>query len=194
MMNMQMNKQRMGFILLLILLFTFMLGYGLANVAKSNKIWTGSRKPALNIVNIERRIQKDTPVIFEKEYQRSAKVIVSEFPYQEDIIGKTLTEIRKKYSIANGFTIYWQDTNLMIHQSLDDWSPGDKQTLRLKEYRGMVAVYQGYDEKNDGLLRVTAIRFSTLPTQIQQSIREGKYEFKDEQALNDALENMDEYI
>ena len=189
-----MNKQRMGFILLLILLFTFMLGYGLANVAKSNKIWTGSKKPAINIVNIERRIQKDTPVIFEKEYQLSGKVIVSKFPYQEDIIGMTLTEIRKKYSIANGFTIYWQDATLMIHQRLEGWAPEDKSKLRLKEYRGMVAVYQGPDKQNDGLLRVTAIKFVTLPTQIQQSIREGKYEFKDEQALNDALENMDEYI
>jgi len=188
------NKQRTGFFLLLILLFTFMLGYGLANVAKSNKIWTGSRKPAINIVNIERSVQKDTPVIFEQEYQRSAKVIVSEFPYQADIIGKTLTEIRKKYSITNGFTIYWQDATLMIHQRVNDWSPGDKSKLRLKEYRSMVAVYQGPDEENDGLLRVTAIRFETLPTQIQQSIREGKYEFEDEQALNDALENMDEYI
>ncbi len=189
-----MNKQRTGFVLVLILLLTFMLGYSLANVARSNKIWTGSRKPAINIVNIERRIQKDTPVTFEKEYQRSAKIIISEFPYKDDIIGKTLTEIRKTYTIANGFTIYWQDATLMIHLSVDDWAPGDKQKLRLKEYRGMVAVYQGPDVKSDGLLRVTAIKFSTLPTQIQQSIREGKYEFKDEQALNDALENMDEYI
>ena len=82
----------------------------------------------------------------------------------------------------------------MIHQSLDDWSPADKSKLRLKEYRGMIAVYQGPDAENDRLLRITAIRFSTLPKQIQQSISAGKYEFKDEQALNDALENMDEYM
>lgn len=189
-----MNKQRMGIILILILLFTFMLGYGLAYVAQNNKNWTGTRKPAMNTVNIERRIQKDTPIIFEREYIQSAKVIVSEFTYKDDIIGKTLTEIRQKYSKANGFTIYWQDTTLMIHQRVDDWSPGDKNKLRLKEYRGMVGVYEGPDARHDRLLKVTVIHFSTLPTQIQQSIREGKYEFKDEQALNDALENMDEYI
>lgn len=189
-----MNKQRTGFILLLILLFTFMLGYGLAYVAQNKGIWNGSRKPAMNVSNLERRIQKDTAVIFEKEYKRSGKIVVAEFPYKEDIVGKTLTEIRKKYSSSNGFTVYWQDENLMIHQIMEDWSPGDKNKLRLKEYRGMVAVYQGPAKDQDKLLRVTAIKFATLPTQIQQSIREGQYEFKDEQTLNDALENMDEYI
>lgn len=189
-----MNKQRMGFILLLILLFTFMLGYGLAYVAQNTKIWNGSRKPVTNTVNVERRVQKDTPIVFEKEYKRSGKVVVSEFTYKNDIIGKTLKEIRQKYSSTNGFTIYWQDTTLMIQQCLDDWSPGDKGKFRLKEYRGMIAVYQGPDAENDRLLKITAIRFSTLPTQIQQSICAGQYEFKDEQALNDALENMDEYI
>lgn len=189
-----MNKQRTGFILLLILLFTFMLGYGLAYVAQNKGIWYGAKKPAMQISNVERRIQKDTPIIYEREYERSGKVVVSDFPYKEDIIGKNLTEIRKKYSTANGFTISWQEKTLMIHQHMEDWSPSDKNKLRLKEYRGMLAVYQGPTEDNDRLLRVTAIKFKTLPTQIQESIREGQYEFKDEQALNDALENMDEYI
>lgn len=189
-----MQKQKMGFVLLIILLFTFMLGYNLANVVQNKGIGRGTKKPALNIENIERHIKIDTPVIFEKEYQRSEKIIVSEFPYKEDIIGKTITEIRKKYNTANGFTIYWQGENLMIHQKLDDWSPLDKGKLRLKEYHGRVAVYQGTDKENDKLLRVTDIKFATLPTQIQMSIRAGEYEFNDQQALNDALENMDEYI
>lgn len=189
-----MNKQRTGVILLLILLLTFLVGYGLAYVVQNKDILTHSKKPAMNISNVERKVQKNTPVIFEKEYQYSAKVIASEFPYKEEINGKNLTEIRRTYSSANGFSVYWQGDALLVHQHVNDWSPGDKNRLRLREYKGMVAVYQGPDKEHDKLLRVTAIRFNTLPLQIQQAIRQGQYEFKDEQALNDALENMDEYI
>lgn len=189
-----MNKQKTGIILLLILLMTFMLGYGLAYLVQNQEIFTRSKKPVIHISNIERTVQKNTPVIFEKEYRNSAKIIASEFPYREAIMGKKLTEIRKTYSNANGFTVYWQGDALMVHQRINDWSPGDKNKLRLKEYRGMVAVYQGPNSEQDKLMRVTAIRFTTLPEQIQKAIREEKYEFKDEQALNDALENMDEYI
>lgn len=189
-----MNKQRTGIVLLLILLLTFLFGYGLAYVVQNQEIFSRAKKPAVTISGIERTVQKDTPVIFEKEYQYSAKVIASEFPYKDNITGKNLTEIRRTYSNANGFTIYWQGETLVVHQRVNDWSPGDKNRLRLKEYRGMVAVYQGPDVEHDKLLRVTAIRFNTLPDQIQQAIQQGQYEFKDEQALNDALENMDEYI
>jgi len=189
-----MQRQRPGLFLVLILLSSFILGYALAYAVQTQNIWNGSRQPAINIAQIEPRISQNTPIIYEREYTRSGKVVISEFSYKEDLIGKTVEEIRAKYSSANGFKIVWQDNTLMIHQRVEDWSQEDKGKLRLKEYRDMVAVYQGPDIKNDKLLRVTAIRFSTLPTRIQAAIRAVQYEFKDEEALNDALENMDEYI
>jgi len=118
---------------------------------------------------------------------------VTDFTDKEQLIGKTLTEIRQQYRAANGFRIFWQNQALIIHQRIDDWSPEDKAKLRLKVYQDWVAVYQGPDGENDTLLRVTGIKYSGLPTQVQQTIRDGKYEFANEQSLNDALENMDEY-
>lgn len=65
---------------------------------------------------------------------------------------------------------------------------------RLKEYQGRVAIYQGPDSSNDKLLRVTNLPMASLPEDIQEKIRQGSYEFTSEEALNDALENFDEYL
>ncbi len=57
----------------------------------------------------------------------------------------------------------------------------------------MVAVYRGVEEEKV-LERVTVIRMDLLPAAIQKDIRAGKFEFGDKNALNDALENLDEYL
>jgi len=152
------------------------------------------QKPAVQNQNAEPRIDSATPIILEKEYSRSAKVIITEFENKQDIIGYTLDEIRSKYTIANGFSLSLKDGTLVIHQVINDWSPDDKTKCRLKEYREMVAIYVGPDSQNDSLQKVTAIRFSTLPANIREAIQQGKYEFDTEDAINDALENLDEYF
>jgi len=188
-----MKKPRLGVLLILILLASFALGYSISYFVQSQGNWSISRKPAVNIVSLERSIQKDTAIVWEREYIRSGKMLVSDFTYKEDLLGKTLTEIRQQYRAENGFRIIWQNQALIIHQRIDDWSPEDKAKLRLKVYQERVAVYKGPDRQNDTLLRVTGIKYSGLPVQIQQAIQTGQYEFANEQALNDALENMDEY-
>lgn len=188
-----MKRQRMGIILVTILCFSFIMGYALAYTVQSHKIWSSSRKPALNITVPEALISKDTPVIYEREYTLSNKVLVSEFAYKDDIIGKNRNQIIDKYSPANGFNISWQDQTLLIHQKVNDWSPEDKGKLRFKEYKGMLAVYRGPDASHDVLFKVTSIKYNTLPDYVQTDIKAGKYEFRDEQSLNDALESMDDY-
>jgi len=83
---------------------------------------------------------------------------------------------------------------LVIRQAIDDWTPEDKQKCRLKEYQGMVAIYIGPDAEHDILMKVTAIRFDSLPVSIKEAIRNGEYEFQNEAEVNDALENLDEYF
>lgn len=191
---MAISKQRIGVYLIIILVTSFTMGYGLAYLVQTQNIWPGSKKPAVHITEPIPRITPNTPIVFKKEYILSARVLESEFTGKDNIIGMSLAEVQEKYSPANGFTVSWQDKTLLILQKINDWSPQDKGKTRLKKYREMVAVYRGPDSQNDTLWRVTVIRFYTLPLQMQKDIEEGKYEFKDEQALNDALENMDEYI
>jgi hypothetical protein len=151
-------------------------------------------KSAIQAKGTELRLDAVTPVVMEKEYLRSHKVLISDFEYKQDIIDHSLDEIRAKYTEVNGFTISFKDNSLIIHQTIDDWSPEDKAKYRLKEFRGMVAIYIGPDGENDSLQRVTAIRFATLPSEIKEAIEQGRYEFNSEEAVNDALENLDEYF
>lgn len=153
-----------------------------------------TQKTAIQNLNAEPRIDAATPIIYEKEYTRSAKVIITDFADKQDLIGCSLDEIRSKYTAANGFNLSLKDGALVIHQVINDWTPDDKIKCRLKEYHDMVAVFIGPDNQNDALQRVTAIRFSTLPANIREAILQGKYEFNNEDAVNDALENLDEYF
>ena len=148
----------------------------------------------INTGSVEVKIDAETPVILEKEFLRSHKVIISEFENRLDIIGSTLDEIRARYSTENGFFINFTNGTLVIRQAIDDWTPEDKQKCRLKEYQGMVAIYIGPDAEHDILMKVTAIRFDSLPVSIKEAIRNGEYEFQNEAEVNDALENLDEYF
>ena len=188
-----MKKSKLGVFLILTLLASFALGYSISYLIQNPKIWSISQKPTVNTVSLERRIHGDTAIVWEREYVRSSKMQVSDFTEKEKILGKTLTEIKRLYNEENGFKVFWENQTLVIHQRINDWTPEEKTKLRLKVFQDRVAVYQGPDGDHDSLLKITGIVYSRLPEQIRQDIQTGKYEFADEQSLNDALENLDEY-
>jgi len=187
------SKQKMSLMLVIVLMASFALGYFLADFMKDVHI-SKEQKPVINIKNEVVLIEAHTPIVFEKEYIKSNQVVISDFQNKADIIGKTLDQIRSQYTVQNGFSITYTNGSLLIRQKIDDWSPDDKAKLRLKIFKGMIAVYQGPNGDNDTLLRVTAIHLGTLPPSVQELVKQGKYEFKSEEALNDALENLDEYV
>ncbi len=188
-----MSRKVMGFVLGLGLIVNLGLGYVMSDALRTHG-GNKQQKPVIQAKSTELRFDAETPIVLEKEYLRSHKVLISDFEYKQDIIGNTLDEVRAKYTEANGFSVAFKDGSLLIHQTIDDWSPEDKAKHRLKEFQGMVAIYIGPNSENDSLQRVTAIRFSTLPTDIKEAIGQGKYEFNNEEAINDALENLDEYF
>jgi len=182
----------MGALLITVLLGSFLTGYFLASIAK-NYHMREVQKPVVKVNQENARIKKDTSIVFEKEYLRSNKVVISDFPDKDEIYGLTLEEVKKIYSENNGFSVWFDNQNLIVHQKVDDWAPEDKNRYRFKVYNGMVAVYKGASADDDILFKVTAVRFATLPANIQRAVTDGKYEFANEQELNDALENFDEY-
>lgn len=190
-----MNKRAMGWLMGAVLIAGLGLGLGYFFWPDSrSNIGYVQQKPVINAANAEIRIDVDTPLVLEKEYTYSQKVIISEFIDRQDIIGSTLDEIRNKYTIANGFAVTFKEGSLVIRQTINDWAPEDKAKCRLKEYQGMVAIYQGPDRDNDSLLRVTAIIITALPADISAGIQQGQYEFQNQAELNDFLENLDEYL
>jgi hypothetical protein len=151
-----------------------------------------TRKPAIN--TIDSRPIKDDNIVLERKYLRCGHTIISAYDGGKDLRGKTLSEIKTLFKYQDGYTVSFDNDRLIIRETVDEWCPRDKERCRLKEYKGMLAVYQGPEPENDTLLRVTSIKMSALPAAVQTGVREGKYEFETEEALNDALENLDEYL
>jgi hypothetical protein len=151
------------------------------------------KKPVLEISHKEKTVTSNTPIVYEKEYTKCGHTIISGFEHSKDLFGKDLISIQRKYSLNQGYLINWKGDTLVIKHKIDGFCPQDKGSYRLKEYQGRVAVYRGVEEE-EVLERVTAIRMDLLSATIQKDIRAGKFEFRDKDALNDALENFDEYL
>lgn len=152
------------------------------------------RKPLLEVQPVQSRVNNDTQVIYEREYQQCGHVVISEFPNAMELIGKTVDEIRTLYNDQNGYQVKIDDNTIILRQQVNDWCPQDYEKTRLKEYQGRLAVYKGPDSSHDQLLRVTTIQVNSLPADLINAIRNGEYEFVDESMLNDALESLDEYM
>ncbi|HWP95819.1 MAG TPA: hypothetical protein VN426_03140 [Syntrophomonadaceae bacterium] len=155
---------------------------------------SGDQKPVLSVEEKPHLIEADTQVVFEQEYTKCEHVIIAAFPQRDQLNGRSLQEVQQSYPAEKGYQISWQGKTLVIHQKTEDWCPKDKGKLRLKAYQNKVAVYQGPDAEHDILLKVTRIPLASLPSDIQKSITDSKLEFYTQEDLNDALENLDEYL
>jgi len=181
-------------LMVLVLLTGFGIGMGITFLWNHYNPGNQVQKPVINAQENTYTINKDSQVIFEQEFTRCKHIVISEYNQPEKIIGKTRSELFNVFRPSDGYQISFQDDTLTIRQKIDDWCPEDKNIYRLKEYQGRVAIYQGPDPDHDKLLRVTNLPVSALPQEIQEQIRAGSYEFTSEEALNDALENLDEYL
>lgn len=188
-----MRKISIG-LMVLVLLTGFGIGLGITYLWSNNHPDSKVQKPVINASEDPYRIDKDSQIIFEQEYTRCNHIVISEYTQRDQLNGKTMAELSSVFRQSDGYRFSLQGQTLVVRQKIDDWCPEHKNMYRLKEYQGRVAIYQGPDRDNDKLLRVTNLPVSALPKEIQEQIRAGSYEFTSEEALNDALENFDEYL
>ncbi len=189
-----MRKQASGLLSITVLVVCFGLGFLIANLYNNFTSSDIQQKPVVDIKEKRDIVTEDTQIVYEQKYLQCNHSIISEFKDKEILEGKTLDQLKKIFTPANGFNLELENNTLIIKQDIDDWCPEDKNKCRLKEYQGFVAVYKGPDQNNDVLEKVTSIHMNSLPAELQEKIRQGEWEFKDSQALNDALENLDEYL
>jgi len=190
-----MNKYGLSVIAVGIIMISFGLGFLLGDIQPEQKpLVNGENKSVIVVEQEADVINDDTKIVFEQEYLRCGHVIISKFPGEDKLLGKNIDELEQEYSVSNGYTVNLEDNTLTIRQKVPDWCPADKEKCRLGEYQGRVAVFKGADVNCDSLLRVTEIRIEMLPADIADEIIQGAYEFENESALNDALENLDEYL
>lgn len=81
----------------------------------------------------------------------------------------------------------------IISQEIQGLCPADASKRHLAEFEGRVAVYQGPAGSAGRLERVLELKFTELPPQWQERIRQGQAEFQSEEELLQALDNLDEY-
>lgn len=186
-----MYKGWQGFFLLAILGVFFGIGYFLASSLLGFPDVDKARKPVMETGEERDLISEDTQVIYEEVYTKCGHVIISEFPERDILNGKTVDEIKGIYK--GGYEIKTDDEALIIRHRVDAYCPSEYEKRRLKEYKGYVAIYKGPLEE-EVLEKVTNIKIRNLPREEQIKIKRGDYEFRDEMALKDALENFDEYI
>lgn len=189
-----MNRQLKGWLSISVLLIFFGLGYLAANLYNHWNTPNVTQKPVADIKEKRNIINEDTQIVYEQEYLKCGHIIISEFNDRQILEGKTIDQVKKIFTAANGYTLEFENNTLIVHQDIDDWCNADKNKCRLKEFQGRVAVYIGPDQNNDRLEKVTNIYMSSLPAEIQEKIRQGEWEFNDIDSVNDALENLDEYL
>ena len=151
------------------------------------------KKPVLEISHKVKTVTPNTPIVYEREYTKCGHTVISGFEHSKDLVGKDLVSIQRKYSLDQGYLINWKADTLVIKQKIDEFCPQDKGSYRLKRIPGKSGSFSRC-RRGGSTERVTAIRMDLLPAVIQKDIRAGKYEFKDKDALNDTLENFDEYL
>ncbi len=183
-------------ILLILLMLSLALGSFLANIYSNldMKMADSQEKPVVRQNTETDLIKFDDAIIIEQEFSKCGHVIIAPFKDRKDLIGKKLSDIKKQYTIQNGYLISYNQNTLVIHQTVDDWCSVDKEKCRLKEYKGRVGIYKGPNTEQDALMRVTEIKIESLPDHIREAIDKGEYEFENMERLNDALENLDEYL
>ncbi|WP_054695927.1 hypothetical protein [Syntrophomonas palmitatica] len=185
--------KKSGITLGLLIVAGLALGYYFHNGAGQNGFMEKTQKPVLEQSYEAECVKPSTQIICEKEYTKCNHTIISKYDYERLLRGKNLAELRKMYPSNEGYSLSLLNDTLLIHQVINDFCPKDQKVFRLKEYKGFIAVYSGPVD-DEALIRVTAIRIETLPQEVQQALQHGKYEFRSEAALNDTLENLDEYL
>lgn len=136
--------------------------------------------------------------------------LVYQAPAPADMLGKDLRELRRKYPEKGGWSVEIKSEKLVVLRKNIDGFCGEHSLYRhLGIHRERLAVYQGPLGFNQRLLRVEenkkvenlpptlreklykARDYDRLPAGDKTSLR-SELEFIDENALNSALENLDE--
>ncbi|SHG98614.1 BofC C-terminal domain-containing protein [Thermosyntropha lipolytica DSM 11003] len=188
-----MIKKGQSILFLITLGLFFGAGYFLAGWWSDFSAVDKAKKPVMEDRERNDLISEENQVIYEEFYTRCGHVIISSFPYRESLNGKTVDEIKNIYKEKAGYEIKREEETLIIRHTIDGYCPAEYERRRLKEYQGYVAIFKGPKEE-EVLEKVTNIKIENLPAEEQAKIKRGDYEFRDEEAMQDALENFDEFI
>lgn len=172
------------------------------------------RKPAsvsnspVNFLNP--KVTDETFVIKEKEYLCGDLEKTWEGAAPEDLIGTDKRTLAERFPSSEGWAVYFTDPRyLTITSKIDEFCPIHRTYRHLGIYHNMVAVFEGPIGYNEKVLRVENIPVDTLNPDFRIKLEQAmdykklahragenlrdELEFNSDEALNAALENLDEH-
>lgn len=157
------------------------------------------------------RVVPETKLYKAKEYLCGDIEKISEEYAPGELLGLDKKALMEKFPASEGWTVDFTDPCLLsLTFKADEFCPVHREFRHIGLYHGLVAVYEGPLGYNEKVLRVENIMVEALDPdfriKLEQSmdfhsqshlaaekLRE-ELEFKSDEALNAALENMDEHI
>lgn len=156
------------------------------------------------------RVSPHTVVITEREFLCGERELLSEREAPRELIGLGLSQLRERFPASAGWRIEANlPATLKLTRRVEDFCPVHRSYRHLGLKNGYMAVFEGplgFDlrvlrwEKELPETALTpglreklhrAMRFREQPVAVQLELRQ-ELEFRDEAALNAALENLDE--
>jgi len=135
--------------------------------------------------------------------------LVYQAPAPADMLGRDVKDLQRKYPARDGWTVEVPNEKLLVLKKSIDGFCGQHSLYRhLGIHRDRLAVYQGPLGLDQRLLRVEEKKVDNLPRTLREKLYRSRdynrlptgersdlrtdLEFIDENALNSALENLDE--
>lgn len=155
------------------------------------------------------RVSSDTTLTRERLFVcRDVEVMAKEIT-PEDLRGFSRKDLIAKFS-QEGWAVTFNDPkSLILTVQSDQLCPVHKNYRHLGFFQGRLAIYEGPLGYNEKIIRVESITVASLPTDLQISLQQAmdfnkqagtaaeklraEMEFKTEENLNAALENIDEH-
>lgn len=156
------------------------------------------------------RVSPHTVVIVEREFLCGERELLSEREAPRELIGLGLSQLRERFPASAGWRIEANlPVTLKLTRKADDFCPVHRPYRHLGLKDGYMAVFEGPLGFNQRVLHCEkelpetaltpglreklhrAMHFREQPVAVQLELRQ-ELEFRDEAALNAALENLDE--
>jgi len=155
------------------------------------------------------KVAADTVVNWERLYACKDTEVLRNEPVSEDMIGLSIDELAAQYP-PDVWKITFRGSKLLtISEQSEELCSIHKNYRHLGVFQDRLAVYEGPLGYNEKIVRIESISLSNLPEEMQIKLRQAmeydkqaapiakklrqEFEFKTEDALDAALENIDEH-
>mgnify|MGYP000942040221 CR=1 FL=1 len=139
----------------------------------------------------ESKIIGSHTIVKEQIYYRKCRHMeTQELKNHVDYVGKTHADLE-----AGGWQVYdAPDGAVIITKDMEGFCPADEEKRHIAQAGDYLGIYHGPVNMGGELITEIPIKVSELPQDWQTRILTGGYEFKGEEELMDALENLDELM